>query len=101
MLDDFLFIRAAPRQGPPAPRLQGLLVVVVVVVVVAAPGQPKTSKNTVFSTIFMPLEEKTLVFTTFLQRQGRKSSKNTAIYTVLKRMDRKRCVLRCFFNKGL
>ena len=51
--------------------------------------------------MFMPLEEKTLVFATFLQRQGRKSSKNTAIYTVLKRMRRKRCVLRCFFNKGL
>ena len=46
----------------------------------------KTSKNTVFSDMFMPLElyidEKTLVFTTFVQHQGRKSSKNTAIYTV-------------------
>ena len=32
--------------------------------------------------MFMPLEETTLVFTLFLQRQGRKSSKNIAIYTV-------------------
>ena len=63
-------------------------VVVVVVVVVVVPGhilyfRPKTSKkNTVFSTMFMPLEEKPLVFTTFLKRQGRKSSKNIAIYIV-------------------
>ena len=84
MLDDFLFIRAAPRQGPPAPRLQGLLVVVVVV---AAPGQPKTSKNTVFSTIFMPLEEK-----------------NTGIYDVFAasrtKIVQKHCYLHCFEANG-
>ena len=66
-------------------------VVVVVVVVVVVPGcccsrshilDQKHQKSTVFSNMFMPLEEKTLVFALFLQRQGRKSSKNIAIYTV-------------------
>ena len=42
----------------------------------------KTSKNTVFCAIFVLVKEKTLVFTTFWQRQGRKSSKNIAIYSV-------------------
>ena len=38
-----------------------------------------------------------LVFTTFLQRQGRKSSKNAAIYTVLKR---KTLCFAMFFQQG-
>ena len=41
-----------------------------------------SSKNTVFCAIFVLVKEKTLVFTTFWQRQGRKSSKNIAIYSV-------------------
>ena len=63
-------IHAAPRQGPPAPRSQGAISASVVV----APGQiyftPQSSKNLVFSAIFVPLEEKMLVFTMFLQYQG-------------------------------
>ena len=93
-----VFIHAAPWQGPPAPRLQG--VICSSCCCCCSRSTKNIKKNTVFSTMFMPLEEKTLVFTTFLQRQGRKSSKNTAIYTVLKRMDRNRCVLRCFFQQG-
>ena len=59
-----VYIHAAPRQGPPAPRSQGVISASVVV----APGQ--SSKNLVFSAIFVPLEEKMLVFTMFLQHQG-------------------------------
>ena len=57
-----------------------LLVVVVDVdvdvddVVVVIYFMSKTSKNTVFSTILVPVNEKTLVLTTFLQHQWRKSS---------------------------
>ena len=40
----------------------------------------KTSKNTVFCAIVVLVKEKTLVFTTFWQRQGRKLSKNIATY---------------------
>ena len=42
----------------------------------------KTSKNAVFCAMFVLVKEKTLVFTTVLQRQGRTSSKNMAIYSV-------------------
>ena len=87
-------IHAAPRQGPPAPRSQGVINASGFVWSVmclclqslckmfhvggqVAPQRfcPKnmgcqTSKNRVFSAIFVPLEEKMLVFTMFLQHQG-------------------------------
>ena len=72
-IQKYSYIHAAPRQGPPAPRLQG---VICCCCCCCCSRRPKTSKNTVF----MLLEEKHCFFT--LQRQGRKSSKNIAIYTV-------------------
>ena len=44
----------------------------------------KTSKNSVFCVIFVLVKEKTLVFTTVLQRQGQKSSKNIAKHSVFR-----------------
>ena len=44
--------------------------------------RPKTSKNTVFSDIFMSLEEQHTGFYAVFERQGRKSPKNIASCTV-------------------
>ena len=59
----FQHIHAAPRQGPPAPRSQGVISASVVVNYFMA----NSSKNLVFSAIFVPSEEQMLVFTMFLQ----------------------------------
>ena len=88
-----VFIHAAPRQGPLTPSLQGVICSSCSSCCccccccgswsnILGQKRPKTSKNTLFCGIFVFVKEKTLVFTTVLQRQGRKSSKNIAIYTV-------------------
>ena len=57
-------------------------------------------KNIVFGDIFMPLEEKTLVFTMFLQRQGQTSSK-TSLFTLSFSECVETLCFAMFFNKGL
>ena len=89
----YSFIHAAPRQGPPAPSLQGVICsscscscscsccsccsccCCCCWFLVKYFGS-KTSKNTVFCTFFVLVKEKTLVFTTFWRRQGRKYQKH-------------------------
>ena len=63
-------------------------------------SRPKTSKNAVFSGIFVPLEDTTLVFTMFMQHHGQNPSKQTA-YSVSEWMRRTQCFLQCFFDKEL
>ena len=63
---------------------------------------PQSSKNRVFSAIFVPLEEKMLsgIFDVFATSRT-KLAQNTAIYSVFWWMRRKHCFLRCFCDKAL
>ena len=61
----------------------------------------KTSKNTVFCAILLIAKEKTLVSTTFWQRQGRTSSKNIAIYSVFYANASNTLCFAMFFQQGV
>ena len=81
-----------------------VVVVVVVPAAAAAAGQifvpTNIQKLFAFSGIFVPLKGNTLVFTMFLQHQGRKSSKTLLFTLFFSDCVENADVLRCFFNKG-